>query len=95
MCVILVLCNFLVVIVSSLSFFDKYSIKKDYCKGLLKTIINKSKQQEQVKQNQIDEYIGKLQKLYLARFICLMIFNIFCVILCILIQKNILKSNSV
>ena len=36
---ILVLCNFLVVIVSSLSFFDKYSIKQDYYKSLQKTII--------------------------------------------------------
>ncbi len=129
---ILVLCNFLVVIVSSLSFFDKYSIKQDYYKSLQKTIIiielifigvlsfyfsvqytddysgisvdrfrleklaekdnqNKnSKQQEQVGQTQINEYIGKLQNIYLTCFISLMLFNVLCAILCIFIQSNIL-----
>ena len=129
---ILVLCNFLVVIVSSLSFFDKYSIKQDYYKSLQKTIIiielifigvlsfyfsvqytddysgisvdrfrleklaekdnqNKnSKHQEQVGQTQINEYIGKLQNIYLTCFISLMLFNVLCAILCIFIQSNIL-----
>lgn len=131
-CMALILCNFIVVIISSLSFFNKYSIKKDYCKEIQKTIIiielifigvisfdfsvqyinkhdkidvdewrletlierhnqgNKIKQKEQ---KQIEEYIGELQNIYWTRFISLMLFNIFCAILCIFIQRNIIKSN--
>ena len=137
-CMALILCNFIVVIISSLSFFNKYSIKKDYCKEIQKTIIiielifigvisfdfsvqyinkhdkidvdewrletlierhnqgNKIKQKEQKEQKeqkQIEEYIGELQNIYWTRFISLMLFNIFCAILCIFIQRNIIKSN--
>ena len=38
-CIAIILCNFIVVFVSSFSFFNKYSIKKDYCKEIQKTII--------------------------------------------------------
>lgn len=35
----IILCNFIVVIISSLSFFNNYSIKKDYYKEIQKTIV--------------------------------------------------------
>ena len=130
----IILCNFIVVIISSVSFFNKYSIKNDYCREIQKTIIiielifigvisfdfsvqyinnhdtidvdewrlerlietrnqgNKIKQ-KQIEQKQIDEYIGELQNIYWTRFISLMFLNVFCAILCIFIQRNIIKSN--
>ena len=33
----IILCNFIVVIISSVSFFNKYSIKNDYCREIQKT----------------------------------------------------------